>query len=263
MNSVIHPVSIITTRGRDLHYFTATLITYLVIIISTVAVRSSLVNFRAGFLFIGIAAVFGLLIAGMILRKMINSPSPLTSCSPACRLTLVLSPIPFAVLFYSAVPALHLPLINDISTDTINPPQFLFAADLRDAGDHSVIYQGDTIASQQQSAYPDIHTIHLISPLKQVSASIKNYIERQGWQLISNADDSSHLEAVATSPVFKFRDDIVVRLTASNDVTSIDIRSASRIGKSDLGQNARRIRQMLDYLFKRFPVQLPPTQHSH
>ncbi|MED5380426.1 MAG: DUF1499 domain-containing protein, partial [Pseudomonadota bacterium] len=48
-------------------------------------------------------------------------------------------------------------------------------------------------------------------------------------------------EATDTTAWFGFKDDVVIRLTAKSDDTLVDIRSKSRVGKSDLGKNAERI----------------------
>jgi len=57
------------------------------------------------------------------------------------------------------------------------------------------------------------------------------------------------IEAVAVSRVFRFADDIVVRIRPSADGGSrVDIRSRSRDGKGDLGVNAQRIDNLLTIL---------------
>jgi hypothetical protein len=60
--------------------------------------------------------------------------------------------------------------------------------------------------------------------------------------------DQATIEALAPTPVFGFLDDVVVRLKTTPDGTQVDVRSASRIGEHDLGQNARRIRSFLTEL---------------
>ncbi len=64
------------------------------------------------------------------------------------------------------------------------------------------------------------------------------------WNTIpapSPPSDEATLEALAPTPVFGFLDDVVVRVRLAPDGTQVDMRSASRIGEHDLGQNARRI----------------------
>jgi uncharacterized protein (DUF1499 family) len=68
---------------------------------------------------------------------------------------------------------------------------------------------------------------------------------RMGWQIAAAAPDQGRLEASDTTRWFAFTDDIVVRVAAAPTGSRIDVRSASRVGRSDLGVNAKRIRAFL------------------
>ena len=65
------------------------------------------------------------------------------------------------------------------------------------------------------------------------------------WELITVAPGEGRLEAVATTAWFGFKDDIVVRIVESGDGSLVDVRSKSRLGLSDVGTNARRIRRFM------------------
>jgi uncharacterized protein (DUF1499 family) len=67
-----------------------------------------------------------------------------------------------------------------------------------------------------------------------------------GWQIVSVDPDSFRIEAIDRTFWFGFVDDVVVRLTPVNGRTVLDVRSKSRVGRSDVGTNARRIREYLD-----------------
>ena len=54
------------------------------------------------------------------------------------------------------------------------------------------------------------------------------------------------IEAVARTPILGFRDDVVVRIRSTADGARIDVRSASRYGRNDLGTNAARVRNLID-----------------
>ena len=69
-----------------------------------------------------------------------------------------------------------------------------------------------------------------------------------GWQIVAADKTQRRIEAVATTRWFHFKDDVVVRLSESNGQSRIDVRSVSRVGKSDIGANARRIRAYLKIL---------------
>ena len=70
-----------------------------------------------------------------------------------------------------------------------------------------------------------------------------------GLEIVSSDADSGRIEATATTLLFGFKDDVVVRIVENEaGGVSIDVRSKSRVGKSDLGQNAKRIRQFMENL---------------
>jgi len=63
-----------------------------------------------------------------------------------------------------------------------------------------------------------------------------------GWEVVGADAAAGTIEAVETTRFFGFKDDIAVRVAATPDGSRIDIRSKSRVGRSDIGTNARRIR---------------------
>ena len=60
--------------------------------------------------------------------------------------------------------------------------------------------------------------------------------------------DSATLELVRTTRLMRFRDDIVVRIERTEAGTVVNASSRSRVGKGDLGQNPRNLRELLDKL---------------
>jgi uncharacterized protein (DUF1499 family) len=69
-----------------------------------------------------------------------------------------------------------------------------------------------------------------------------------GWEIIAADSARGRIEAVATTRWFGFIDDVVVRISEDGSRSRIDVRSVSRVGRSDVGANARRIRAYLDRL---------------
>ncbi len=67
--------------------------------------------------------------------------------------------------------------------------------------------------------------------------------ESMGWEIREADRDRGIIEAVATVPFFRFRDDVTITITADGSSAVVNMRSRSRVGKSDLGENARRIRR--------------------
>ena len=144
--------------------------------------------------------------------------------------------------------AQRVPELNDISTDIANPPPLVVTAQLRRAATTSAAYPGAASGVLQRSAYPDIAPVMLtLSPAEAFKRVDKVAVEL-GWDVVARAPSEGRLEAVATSGWFGFADDIVVRVRAEGTGSRIDIRSKSRVGLSDLGVNAARIRAFIDRL---------------
>lgn len=138
------------------------------------------------------------------------------------------------------------PPIHDITTDMDNPPAFVALASAREAAPNAVEYPGAETARQQQAAYPMLQPVTVTVPMARVQAAARDLIAARGWYLAEASPTT--LEATATTRWFGFKDDIVIRLTETGDGVRIDMRSASRLGQSDLGINAGRINDFLDDL---------------
>ena len=92
-------------------------------------------------------------------------------------------------------------------------------------------------------------------PLSQVYAAALQTVEARGWKLVSNDPATGIIEATATTFWFGFKDDVVIRIVPNGTGTRLDIRSESRIGTSDVGRNAQRIRAFRAALYKRLGLQ--------
>ncbi|MEK7293363.1 MAG: DUF1499 domain-containing protein, partial [Nitrospirota bacterium] len=68
------------------------------------------------------------------------------------------------------------------------------------------------------------------------------------WTLVSSRPEQGEIRVEVTTRLFRFVDDIVVRCAEQNGVTVVNVRSASRVGRGDLGQNARNIRAFFEAL---------------
>ncbi len=141
------------------------------------------------------------------------------------------------------------PRINDISTDTTEPPAMVVTQQMRRGALNPPAYPGNGAAAQQRAAYPDIQPILLAIPPAEAFRRVDEVAMSMGWDIVARAPADGRIEAVDTSEWFGMTDDIVVRLRPEGTSgTRIDIRSKSRIGESDFGENARRIRAFRDKL---------------
>lgn len=143
--------------------------------------------------------------------------------------------------------ARSVPRINDITTDVGDPPVLVQTLQLRRDAVTPPTYNKD-FARQQQEAYPDIQTVTLKLAPAEAFKKVDGVAMAMGWDVVARAPAEGRLEAIDTSKWFGFRDDIVVRIRPDGAGSKVDIRSKSRIGRSDLGVNARRIRDFTSRL---------------
>lgn len=141
------------------------------------------------------------------------------------------------------------PPIHDITTDVTNPPAFVAVAPLREGAPNPITYEGGDVTKQQLEAYPEIKTQLLPQNVEEVLSAAEKAIVALGWERVQGALPNT-LEATDTTLWFGFKDDVVIRLTPKNNNTLVDVRSKSRVGKSDLGKNAQRINAFFDELRK-------------
>ncbi len=136
-----------------------------------------------------------------------------------------------------------LPLIHDVSTDTIDPPVFIAVLPLRANALNSADYGGPDIAEKQRAGYPDIAPQLLEVPPSEAFSCAESAARDMGWEIVALAPEDGRVEATATTPWWGFKDDVVIRIRARQGGSLVDVRSVSRVGMSDLGANAARIRK--------------------
>jgi len=139
-----------------------------------------------------------------------------------------------------------LPRINDITTNPDDPPVFVHAGQLPGNDGRDLAYPGASFAEQQRAAYPDLAPIRLEMGLRDAFERAVHAAEALGWEVNYSDPPGGVLEATETSRIFRFVDDISVRLRADGAATLVDVRSKSRVGQGDLGANAKRIRAFRD-----------------
>ena len=140
-----------------------------------------------------------------------------------------------ALLVVALRPGAGLPTINDITTNPEDPPVF-------SARDRDMRYPAERFAPQQRAAYPDLQPIRVSSTPEKALLLARQTAESLGWEIVSFDPSAGRLEARAVSRIFRFVDDIAVRVRPLEAGAVVDVRSKSRDGRGDLGANARRIR---------------------
>lgn len=200
-----------------------------------------------------IVALLGLvfsLIVLLLYRKKGRAIRNLTLAGLVCSLAYL------AFIGYWVNVGMNVPQIHDITTNLDNPPEFQVLklrqddfADIPGRGDPK--YAGMDAMERwkllHSKAYGDLRTISLPLPVDEAVTLAEKVVRERGWEIAVSRPDQGRLEAVDTVSLFRFKDDVVVRVQPGpGGLTSqVDVRSVSRVGRSDLGVNAKRIRGFL------------------
>ena len=196
------------------------------------------------------AILFGILFAWRAKKSGVSRPKLL-------RWIGMLSAIVYAGWIGTFVMAgISVPAIHDVSTDLADPPAFVTLA-LRADNLDAIPGEGDDemkgMNPQQrwvivhQKAYGDIRSVRIDEPVPTVIAKAERLAKARGWDVAVSLPEEGRFEATETSAFFRFKDDIVLRVkpTETGDGSIVDMRSVSRVGSSDLGVNAKRVRSFL------------------
>lgn len=149
---------------------------------------------------------------------------------------------------YLGYRAYKLPMINDITTDPIDPPRFDVLSRLRPRGTSD--YAGLYAAEQQRRAYPDVEPLSVSAPPKTAYDAAMWVVQKRKWRVVVDRPPlpprrDGVIEAVARTTIMGFREDVTLRVRPEDDGARIDARSASRYGRHDFGSNASRITSLL------------------
>jgi hypothetical protein len=257
---VEEPVSRLAVWARRIALFS-----FIATLIAIVIVRSGALDIvpalstLAGALVLAIVAILLAFAAGIMIWR--EGVGGLKQALSALLIGFALIAYPL----YLGIRAYHLPAIYDITTDPIDPPRFEAIARLRPRDANPVAYAGLYTAELQHQAYADIEPdVTDSSPQEAYDAAMK-VITKRKWRVVDARPPQAPttfrpvetrtsqppamreglIEAIARTPILGFRDDVVVRVRATPDGARIDVRSASRYGRHDLGTNAARVRNLI------------------
>lgn len=157
--------------------------------------------------------------------------------------------------------ASRVPAIHDIATDLDDLPQFA-TLKLRDDYLQKVPDNDDARLAAlpplerwkmiHRQGYPDVRTVRVDGDVARTTLRAEALARERGWDIASIDAKAGIVEATATTLFFRFKDDVVVRVRAdrAGQGSIVDMRSISRVGGSDVGVNADRIRAFLADLRK-------------
>jgi hypothetical protein len=176
----------------------------------------------------------------------------------------ILLPVMLLAWPLTYVPAfLNLPPINDVSTDLASPPRFAVLAKQRTGAANPAAYPAQRFAPAQQKAYPDLRTFVIDRSAQEAFELVEEAVRKLKWRVaaseppVGRPAKGGTIEATDNTLVVGFTDDIVIRVEGSVNRSRIDVRSASRHGQHDLGQNATRVRRFFAELQSRIDSTSP------
>ncbi|MFT6735983.1 MAG: hypothetical protein ACJA0G_000102 [Kangiellaceae bacterium] len=216
--------------------------------LALVGFRMGLYEFGTGFKILNYSfyLAVAVLLVGLVVLFLHRRSKPTSSRS--AMIAVAISVIPIVGLGSQVFVASSVPAIHNISTDIIDPPQFDLIVAMRGEGTNPLEYSiknGD-IGELQKKAYPYINTITVSSNIQTAFNKAVDAAEDLGWVIVNKNKTKGIIEATQTTTLWQFKDDIVIRVRSNAqtpDITDIDLRSVSRIGQSDLGANAKRIKR--------------------
>jgi hypothetical protein len=202
--------------------------------------RFGLWSFRLGLGLWLVALIGGLaaLVLGLI-AIFVGASRGLPVASILLGLAAAAAPLAF-ILKARSVPPIH-----DITTDLDQPPAFEAVLAERGSGSNPAAHPGAEVAARQRAAYPDVLPAVLpVPPAAAFDRALAAARELE-WSIASADPARGRIEATDTTPWFGFKDDVVIRVRAEGAGSRVDVRSKSRVGRSDVGANAARIRRLL------------------
>jgi hypothetical protein len=217
----------------------------LLLLVAGPGARLELWDFRTGFTLMRWAVYIGLASAALALGLLLV-PRTRRLGAGSLLLALLLALVTAAIPLYARSVARSVPPIHDISTDTDRPPAFVAVLPLRADAPNSAEHAGEELARTQRAAYPDIVTHRMTVPANEAFARAEQAARGMGWDIVAVDAATGRIEATDTTLFFGFKDDVVIRVESDSAGGSrVDVRSVSRVGASDVGKNAGRIRAYL------------------
>ncbi|HEX8216853.1 MAG TPA: DUF1499 domain-containing protein [Allosphingosinicella sp.] len=153
-----------------------------------------------------------------------------------------------------------LPPIHDVTTNLADMPQFsrlrvrddnYKSVEKTDRGDLQPLPPEERWRRLHSEAYRDLRTVRVPTDVAATIRRAQQLARERGWEIARSDPQAGILEATETSLFFRFKDDVVLRARAAaggGTGTDVDMRSISRVGGSDVGMNAKRIRSFLEDL---------------
>lgn len=195
---------------------------------------------------LGMALVGGLVAVAACISIWESGWRGLGAAVGALFIALALLAVPAAVL----ARGLMLPPLTDLTTDVADPPRFRAMGFARPSAANPALYPGDAASALQRGAYPGIKPVDLDATPEEAFNTVLALVRARHWRILDAVPPrggvrDGQIEAVAQTPLLGFRNDVVIRVRPTQRGARIDVRSSSRYGIHDLGENAWRISRLM------------------
>ncbi len=208
--------------------------------------RAGIWDFGVGFALFQLSGVVALLgIAGGIPAVVVAGRRALSRDLWATVVGMAVSFAVALLLGMQLLRALSAPPIHNISTNLEEPPEFIEIVARRGADANPLALDAETIGPQQKAFYPWVEPLLLRATPQEAFAEALAVLEAMRLEIVATHPSRGLIEATATTFWFGFKDDVVVRVRSYPQGSVVDVRSVSRVGTSDVGANANRIREIL------------------
>lgn len=209
---------------------------------------------------VALLALLALLFAGFALARLWSQGAIGGRDLSVGALLAALVLIPYVAVGYRIA---TYPPLQDISTDLDNPPRL----DVRSRGAGMNVLTPLTPGEErlQTEIYPLVTGHRYDLPFDETLAAVQTVLDRRRWTIVGElpgpreGQNEATITMLATSFVLDLPADVAIRITADGETTLVDMRSASRYGRHDLGDNAERIVAFLTELDQEVSAQIGTT----
>ncbi|GAB1262264.1 DUF1499 domain-containing protein [Aurantivibrio plasticivorans] len=234
----------------------------LICVSAPAGVWAGLWDFRRGFSILRFVDSWGLwfvysglaLMMLMLLTALISQPrQPFLKSGVFAAVGLALGVLAWMVpQSYRPTEGENIPAIHDITTNPESPLSFETIVALRGDSSNTLVYGGapgmtpEKLAMLQREAYPQIVPQTYAESANDTYQRALQVVESLGWEIVSTDEARARIEAVDTTFWFRFKDDVVIDIDPYDGGSVLNARSISRVGRSDVGKNAARLRTFFE-----------------
>jgi uncharacterized protein (DUF1499 family) len=236
----------ITAAGLVKWSYVLSLVAAALFVVAVGIFRAAMTAYTTPLLILLVATLIAFIALVMVLAGLVFGQFSSLNITRAL-IALVISAGIFVPIFLGGRAVANVPSINDIMTDTQNPPQFEVVPTVRKPFDNSLALSEDRLAYHRKM-YGDMKPLQLADTPDAIFDKVLELVDDRGWLLVAADRAKGTVEATVATALFGFKDDVVIRLSAADNGTRVDMRSASRQGRTDFRVNSKRIMAFLEDL---------------